>query len=92
MKRIVTLSVAVLAASAGVALAENEVQCNVPMDQWQTEATVTAELLQTRGWAVRRIKIEGGCYDVFAIDANGQRIQAALNPRTLKVLGTEIGG
>ncbi len=95
MKRIIALTAAAAAAavtlSAGAALAENEATCNVPMNQWQS-ADALKSALEAQGWQVRRVKTEGGCYDVFAIDTNGNRVQAAFNPKTFEVVGSESEG
>ena len=53
-----------------------------PRDGWQAEDKLTA-VLKERGWQVRRIKEDGGCYEVYALDEKGQRVEAYFHPRTL---------
>jgi len=48
---------------------------------WQAQDRLAA-LLKEKGWQVRRIKIDGGCYEVYALDEKGQRVEAYFHPRT----------
>ena len=68
------------------ALAEDG--CFVPMSDWQPREAV-AKLAEAKGWAVRRIKIDDGCYEIDARDKDGKRIAVTLNPATLEVLEIE---
>jgi hypothetical protein len=49
---------------------------------WQSEDKLTAALKE-KGWQIRRIKEDGGCYEVYALDEKGQRVEAYFHPRTL---------
>jgi hypothetical protein len=40
-------------------------------------------MLKEKGWQVRRIKEDGGCYEVYALDDKGQRTEVYFHPRTL---------
>ncbi len=53
-----------------------------PRDGWQAEDKLAAAL-KVKGWQVRRIKEDGGCYEVYALDEKGQRVEAYFHPRTL---------
>jgi hypothetical protein len=33
---------------------------------------------------VRRIKVDAQCYEVYGVDAKGQRAEAYFNPKTLE--------
>lgn len=50
---------------------------------WQPVETLEARL-KSEGWQVRRTKEDGGCYEVYAIDAQGQRVEAYFHPVTLE--------
>ena len=53
-----------------------------PEEGWiQTE--ILEEQLTEDGWQVRRIKVDGGCYEVYALDNNGERVEAYFHPETL---------
>ena len=80
------LFLAVLAGlPAGQALAEES--CFVPMAEWQPREAV-ARLAKDKGWDVRRIKIDDGCYEIDARDA-GRRIEVTVHPATLQVISIE---
>ena len=45
--------------------------------------------LKAKGWQVRRIKEDGGCYEVYAFDAQGQRGEFYFHPVTLAPVATQ---
>lgn len=51
-------------------------------DSWQSQDTLT-DALKAKGWQIRRIKIDGGCYEVYALNEKGERVEAYFHPRTL---------
>ena len=53
-----------------------------PRDQWQSQEKLTS-VLKEKGWEVRRIKEDGGCYEVYAMNEKGERVEAYFHPRTL---------
>jgi hypothetical protein len=53
-----------------------------PREGWQTQDKLAA-MLKEKGWQVRRIKEDGGCYEVYALDDKGQRMEVYFHPRTL---------
>jgi hypothetical protein len=53
-----------------------------PREAWQPQEKL-ASMLKERGWQVRRIKEDGGCYEVYALDEKGERVEAYFHPRTL---------
>jgi hypothetical protein len=69
----------------GQALAEEA--CFVPMAEWQPREAV-AGLARDKGWTVRRIKIDDGCYEIDAREA-GRRIEVTVHPSTLQVISIE---
>lgn len=83
-----TLTVLALAAlmSAGIAWADDD--CVVPMTDWQPREAV-ARLAVEKGWTVRRIKIDDGCYEIVGTDAAGRRIEVKIHPGTLAVVEME---
>lgn len=59
-----------------------------PQSGWQgTE--VLQEQLVAAGWQVRMIKEDGGCYEVYAIDDQGERVEAYFDPVTLERVPVE---
>ena len=74
---------AVLAWMASGAQATGFATCDSgPRESWQPEDKLAA-MLKEKGWQVRRIKEDGGCYEVYALDEKGQRMEVYFHPRTL---------
>ena len=57
---------------AGAARADDD--CLVPMTDWQPRSAV-ADLAAARGWQVRRIRVDDGCYQILGRDAAGRSIE-----------------
>lgn len=74
--------------TAGTALASESHSCNVPMAQWQPREALQS-MLEGKGWKVRRIKTEDGCYEAYAINNNGERVQAVFDPKTFEMVERE---
>ena len=58
-----------------------------PREAWQPQAKLE-KMLSERGWRINRVKEDGGCYEVYAINENGQRVEAYFHPRTLEPVPT----
>lgn len=86
MKKTLTILGFLAVVPAGVALADDD--CFVPMANWQPRDAV-AGLAEDNGWAVRRIKIDDGCYEIDGRDAEGRRIEVTVHPETLEVIEFE---
>jgi len=72
-----------LAAFAVPATADDD--CDVPIERWQTREAVTA-MARQKGWDLKRVKIDDGCYEISGEDAEGRAFKAKLDPATLEVL------
>jgi hypothetical protein len=89
MKKLVLAATLLSALAAGAAHAESEnTSCNVPKDKWMSEDAMKAKAKEM-GLDVRKIKIENGCYEVYAIDAKGQKVEQIFNPETGAQVGSE---
>lgn len=58
-----------------------------PKSGWQAVEKLEKMLLE-KGWVVRRIKEDGGCYEVYAINEKGERVEAYFHPLTLEPVPT----
>lgn len=84
MKRHVITTATLVIALAGMnAGATGLATCDSgPAALWQPKETLSKRLAE-QGWKVRQIKVDGGCYEVYALDANGARVEAYFHPVTL---------
>jgi hypothetical protein len=74
------LSLSLLAAPAARATGVATCDSGKP-ESWQSQDKLAA-LLKEKGWQVRRIKVDGGCYEVYALNDKGERVEAYFHPRT----------
>jgi hypothetical protein len=83
------LAAALLAtATAQVAGATGLATCDSGSpDGWQSQEKLTAALKE-KGWDIRNVKVDGGCYEVYAIDDKGERVEAYFHPVTLERVET----
>lgn len=89
MKKFVLAAALVSAFVAGAARAEDEGKaCDAPKDKWMTEDAMK-EKAKGMGLDVRQIKVENGCYEVYAIDAKGNKVEQIFNPATGEQVGAE---
>ena len=87
MKRILFPTVIALSTlAAGTALASE--RCTAPMAEWQPREALQQKL-ESEGWKVRRIKTEDGCYEAYAFNADGKRVEAMFDPKTLAMIGED---
>jgi hypothetical protein len=78
-----------LVLAPGIALGTGLATCDAgPQEQWQPQDALQKQLV-AKGWKVNRIKIDGGCYEVYAIDENGKRVEAYFHPETLAPVPTK---
>ena len=92
MKRIVTtLSILTMITAAGPAFAAGSACSSAPKSSWKSEATLKSNL-KKEGLKVRRIKQESGCYEVYAVNKSGKRINVAYNAETLKKVANAEAG
>ncbi len=59
-----------------------------PKEQWQSKEKLQA-ILEENGWTVRRVKEDGGCWEVYALDEKGERVEAYFHPETLERVEVE---
>ena len=53
-----------------------------PKEKWQAQDKLAAQLKE-KGWEVRRIKEDGGSYEVYAVDEKGKRVEEYFHPVSL---------
>jgi hypothetical protein len=80
-----------IAFGAMPALAESSEDCtDAPKAQWLSEDAAKAKATKD-GYDVRDIKVEGSCFELYAIDKEGKRVEARMNPVSGEIVGNEEG-
>ena len=87
MKNLLISSLFLTVLSTGAAFAETT-KCDVPTDQWQPREALQTKL-EGEGMNIRQIKSEQGCYEVYAIDKDGKRVETLYNPKTFEAIGAD---
>jgi hypothetical protein len=78
----------VIAALSSTSWATGLAKCESgPKSEWQPVSKLE-EQLKTKGWTVRRVKEDGGCYEVYALDEKGLRGEFYFHPVTLEPVPT----
>ena len=81
--------VACLVASSAGALASDDRYCgNAPRADWKSIAEVSAAI-EAKGYQIREIETDDGCYEVKARDQTGKRFELYVHPLTLQIVKTE---
>jgi hypothetical protein len=83
--KIATIAAALLLATPALA---SETCPGTPRDKWLTAGEVQARM-QARGYDVRRVKVEGNCFEVKATK-DGKRVEAYVNPADGKVVSEKV--
>ena len=62
-----------------------------PQSAWQPQSKLES-MLKTDGLTVKQVKVENGCYEVYATDKSGKRMNIAYNAETLQKLDNAEAG
>lgn len=73
------------AATATPAAATGKMTCDAPQAQWKAIGSLEAAL-KKQGWEIRKSKVDGGCYEVYGTDPEGNRVEAYFHPVSFKKL------
>ena len=74
----------VLAFAVNGAWAHGDVKCPVhPKAEWKPH-TELEQKLKSEGWVIRRMEKTDTCYEVYAKDPQGKRIEAFFDPVTFE--------
>lgn len=72
---------------SGAALAKDD--CTDPVTDWQPKEQLR-QMVENKGWDVKRIKVDDGCYEIKGLDRNGHQVKAKFSPSSLRVIELEI--
>jgi hypothetical protein len=85
LRTLILTAAAAFAFSASPAAATGKMTCDAPQKQWKKLTSLEAQL-KKQGWQVRKSKVDGGCYEVYGTDPQGNRVEAYFHPVTFKKL------
>lgn len=57
-------------------------------ESWQPQEKLEKSLTD-KGWKVRRIKVDGGCYEVYGLNEKGEKVEAYFHPQTFAPVPTK---
>ena len=79
-----TIALAAVLLSISAVQATGRATCESgPPSGWQPIAKLEKVLAEAK-WQVRRIKVDGGCYEVYGFNEKGERVEAYFHPVTLQ--------
>jgi hypothetical protein len=91
MIRLTTLA-ALLMLVAAPAMAATPATCSTSdPSKFQPQQTLIDQL-KALNLTVRQIKVEKGCYEVYAVDKAGKKVNTAYNAETLQQVGNAEAG
>lgn len=64
-------------------------RCNVAEADRQPIEALEQKLVD-EGWDVKNIKVDDGCYEAYAINAEGQRVEAYFDPGTFELVESKV--
>ena len=83
-RRAVPALALLLCLAAGGAQAHGEVKCKVyPASEWRPHTELEAKL-KKEGWVIRRMEKTATCYEVYAKNPEGERVEAFFDPVTFQ--------
>lgn len=86
MKKLMILAAVTVASLAATpASATGKMTCKAPEASWKSMDALKAKLT-AEGWAVRKAKVDGGCYEVYGTDPEGRSVEAYFDPASFKKL------
>ena len=66
-----------------------EVKCSQPEANWKQIEELKTKLIAEEGWTISNVKTEGGCYEVYAKDRDGKKIEVFFDPVTFDKVGED---
>jgi len=78
---ILVISSMVLVFSSPAFASEGDESCGATSGEWMSQDAVKAKVSE-KGYEVRRLKREDGCYEAYAITKDGARVELYINPVT----------
>ncbi|MBG1230746.1 PepSY domain-containing protein [Aestuariivirga litoralis] len=91
-KLITIAAISALAFTASASAFAATATCSkMTADKFKPQADLIA-MLKSQGVTVSKVKTEGGCYEVYAKDASGKKLNTAFNAETLEPVASPEAG
>jgi len=87
-KFLILTTTSIVLAFATPAMASDDAYCGNTSGEWMSRDAVSSIMVE-KGYDVRRIKRDDGCYEIYAIDKNGARVEIYINPVTGEIVKTK---
>ncbi len=82
----IAAATAMQVATSEPAQATGKMKCEAgPQSTWVSREKLEAKLKKD-GWKVKKSKVDGGCYEVYATTPEGDRVEAYFHPVTMEKL------
>ena len=92
MKSLLRLCVAVAAlAVADVALADGNVSCPAASKAERRPPGELTAMLKKKGWAIRKMQMFNGCYEIYGFTKDGKKVEIYFNPVDGSIVKKEVG-
>jgi len=83
----IVLALSLLGVAAGASASTYNGECTTrPQSEWKSTSDISARFT-AQGYTVRKVKSKGSCYEVYAVDKNGEKVELFVNPATAAVVG-----
>ena len=83
--RIAVVAALAAFAAVGPALAD-EAKCTQPEASWKPVEELKTKLT-AEGWTISNVKTDEGCYEVYAKDKDGKKVEVYFDPVTFEKVG-----
>ncbi|GLQ07997.1 hypothetical protein GCM10007924_32190 [Sneathiella chinensis] len=89
MKKVLLVTLVACGVSGMSTAYASDDKCSVPLSEWQPREALQQKL-EKDGWTVKRIKTDDGCYEAYAIDEKGRRVEVYFNPKTFDMVKMKV--
>jgi hypothetical protein len=89
MKTLLLGVAAILVLSTGAARADDDYDCRGVAKDKRMTASAIEQKARGMGIDVRKVETDDGCYEVHAIDMNGDDFEIYMHPETAKIIGVD---
>ena len=90
MKHLISIGLSILTISTtGLAFASGDTECvATPKSEWMSKEDLTTKVTEM-GYDVRRVKTDDNCYEVYAIDTDGKKVELYFDPVSAELVKSE---